>query len=81
MAVEVTNPKLGKDEGEDKFRGKMRLIALLQSIGDKGREALTSVGFELNDGASTYEEVMVQLKNIYQFMTRVVYRSSSGSGW
>jgi hypothetical protein len=76
LCVEMTTIKMGKEEVEneqlDKFRGRLKLLALANAIGKDGRDALQSVGFDLKDNDATYEQAMARLKEIYE-RTESVY--------
>ena len=69
LSVEMVTMKLGKetvDEAEvNVFRGRMKLLALLHSIGKDGREILQYLGFDLQNANSTYEQAMEFLTGVY----------------
>lgn len=70
LSVEMTCLKLGKEEVEaeqlDIFRGRIKLLALLHSIGKDGREALQSLGFDMEDGEATFDDAMTLLQSVYK---------------
>ena len=48
IAVEVTTINLGDDgDGNARFRGRTKLLALLSAIGSDGAETLQSLGFDV----------------------------------
>jgi hypothetical protein len=69
LCVEMTTLKMGKEtvasEQVDRFRGRLKLLALLHSVGKEGRDVLQSSGFNSGAEDSTYEQAMVLLKNLY----------------
>lgn len=73
LCVEMSTFKMGKEkvtEGStermvDVFRGRMKLVALLSAIDRTGREALTSLGFNIEDQEATYEQAMAHLVTVY----------------
>ena len=66
LSVEIVTMRLGKsDKGDDVFQGRVKLLALLLSIGNNEREALRSVGFDMSDRKSSYEQAMQHLQSIY----------------
>ena len=63
---EMVSMRMGKDEdGNHKFSGRTKLLALLHAIGSDGRDALRSVGFRMLDENSTYDEAIAHLVTIY----------------
>ena len=46
-------------------RGRRKVIALLQAIGDEGRQALHSQGFEVGDANLSYTQAMELLRRHY----------------
>ena len=64
LCVEMTTLKMGNDdEGNPKFAGRIKMLALLNAIGDEGLEALSSVGFDRATG--NYDGALTALRNIY----------------
>jgi hypothetical protein len=43
----------------------MKLLALLHAAGKDGRDALQSLGFDLDDATATYEQAMDHLRTVY----------------
>ena len=56
----------GEEETVDVFRGRMKLVSLLNAVGKAGRAALTSLGFDQKSATSTYEGAMELLKTVYE---------------
>ena len=66
LCVEMTTLKLGRDdEGNVRFTGQVKLLSLLNAIGDDGLDALTSVGFDRTNENANYENALDLLKQVY----------------
>ena len=74
LAMELKELSLGTEEVTDNngdttrvpvFRGRRKVIALLQAIGDEGRQALHSQGFDVSDANLSYTQAMELLRRHY----------------
>ena len=64
--ISMGTEKIGKGKVLPKFRGEMKLLALLNAIGSEGMEVLESVGFDLNSqDTDAYDVALNHLKNYY----------------
>ena len=68
ISVEMMTLELGKDqEGEDKFRGRPKFLALLSALGNDGIDTLKSLGFDLKSAEDdAYEKALDLLKAHYE---------------
>lgn len=71
LAVEMMTVKLGTEAvtgsgQQPKFRGRIKVLALLQSIGDDGLEALNSVGFDYSDDAADFAAAVTALRGVFE---------------
>lgn len=77
LCVEIVTLRLGYETGttNDKFAGRIKLLVLLKAIGKDGRDALTSVGFDMESQTSTYKQAMDQLKTIFDIEETVYVKT------
>ena len=79
LSVEMVTFKLGKEtvnrRKQDVFKGRMKLLALLHAIGQGGRDVLECFGFDMRSEASSYEQAMAHLKNVYGFEETVYVKT------
>lgn len=68
IAVEVTTINLGDDnDGNARFRGRTKLLALLSAIGSDGVETLQSLGFDVaRNEDNAYDEALALMRTHYQ---------------
>ena len=62
----------------DLFRGKIKLVSLLNAVGKAGRAALTYLGFDQKGAISTYDGAMELLKTVYKFGETVYVKTGYG---
>ena len=62
LSIEMVTLKLTPDF----FQGRIKLLALLHTIGKDGRDALQSLGFDMKHADSTYDQAMNHLKSVYE---------------
>ena len=69
LSIELISQRLGKEnvngQNLDVFRGRLKVLALLNSIGEDGLDALDSVGCDTMDDNLSYDDVMTHLRNIF----------------
>ena len=69
LAIEMVTLKLGTKQVEGApvqvFTERMKLLALFYAIGDNGKEAITSQGFDLENANETFNHAMQLVKNAY----------------
>lgn len=69
ISVELATLVLGTEEEDgqkqDVFRGRRKVLTLLYAIGDEGRDALESLGCDIQDASLGYDDIMTQLVKLY----------------
>ena len=68
----MENSRFGNQDGSharkvevDRFTDRMKLLALLKSVGRKGRQVLASVGFRFTAADSTYNGALTLLDGYF----------------
>ena len=64
--INMGTEKIGRGKVLPKFRGEMKLLALLNAIGSEGMEVLESVGFDVNSqDTDAYDVALNHLTDYY----------------
>ena len=67
-AINMGTEKIGNEKVLLKFRGEMKLLALLNAIGSEGMEVVESVGFDLNSqDTDAYDVALNHLTIFYDY--------------
>ncbi len=71
IAVEMMTVKLGTEAvgggaPQPKFRGRIKVLALLHAIGDDGLEALNSVGFDYSVDTADFAAALTALRGVFE---------------
>ena len=73
LSVEMMTYKLGNEAVADgngvylpKFRGRIKVLSLLNVIGQDGLDALSSVGFDFNSEEADYNEALRALQSVFE---------------
>lgn len=76
VAIELASLKLGVDDNDQQvFRGRLKLLTLVQAVGSVGKDVFTAVGFNIADEASTYDQAMGHLEAQFGIQDNIYVRT------
>ena len=76
VAIELASLKLGVDDNDQQvFRGRLKLLTLIQAVGSVGKDVFTAVGFNIADEASTYDQAMGHLEAQFGIQDNIYVRT------